>query len=29
MFTRVGNKELLSIRVADEIEDAIHTGKIQ
>jgi len=29
MFTPVGNKELLSIRVADEIEDAIHTGKIQ
>ena len=29
MFTPVGNKELLSIRVADEIEDAIHSGKIQ
>lgn len=28
MFTPVGNKELLSIRVADEIEDAIHNGKI-
>lgn len=29
MFTPVGNKELLSIRVADEIENAIKTGKIQ
>ncbi len=29
MFTPVGNRELLSIRVADEIEDAIENGKIQ
>lgn len=28
MFTSVGNRELLSIRVADDIEDAIHNGKI-
>lgn len=29
MFNPVGNRELLSIRVADEIEDAIHNGKIE
>lgn len=29
MFTPVGNKELLSIKVADEIEEVISSGKLK